>query len=35
MILRLTGKAKLVYHVPKALYYWRSHKASVAQDINA
>ena len=35
MILRLTTKAKLVYHVPKALYYWRSHKASVAQDINA
>ena len=35
MILRLTTKAKKVYHVPKALYYWRSHKASVAQDINA
>ncbi len=35
MILRLTTKASLVYHVPKALYYWRSHKASVAQDINA
>ena len=35
MILRLTAKAQKVYHVPKALYYWRSHKASVAQDINA
>ncbi len=35
MILRLTTKAQKVYHVPKALYYWRSHKASVAQDINA
>jgi len=35
MILRLTTKAKKVHHVPKALYYWRSHKASVAQDINA
>ncbi len=35
MILRLTSKAQKVYHVPKALYYWRSHKASVAQDINA
>lgn len=35
MILRLTTKANKVYHVPKALYYWRSHKASVAQDINA
>lgn len=35
MILRLTAKARKVCHVPKALYYWRSHKASVAQDINA
>ena len=35
MILRLTTKAEKVCHVPKALYYWRSHKASVAQDINA
>ena len=35
MILRLTTRANKVYHVPKALYYWRSHKASVAQDINA
>ncbi len=35
MILRLTTRARKVYHVPKALYYWRSHKASVAQDINA
>ena len=35
MILRLTHRAKKVCHVPKALYYWRSHKASVAQDINA
>ena len=35
MILRLTAKAKHVAHVPKLLYYWRSHKGSVASDINA
>lgn len=35
LILRLTGKAKKVYHIPKLLYYWRSHPASVAADINS
>ncbi len=35
MILRLTDRAKCVVHVPKLLYYWRSHKASVASDISA
>jgi GT2 family glycosyltransferase len=35
MILRLTSKAHNVVHVPKLLYYWRSHKASVASDISA
>lgn len=35
MILRLTSKARHVVHVPKLLYYWRSHKASVAADIGA
>lgn len=35
MILRLTTNAKKVVHVPKLLYYWRSHKNSVASDINA
>ena len=35
MILRLTSNAKNVVHVPKLLYYWRSHKASVASDISA
>lgn len=35
MILRLTGRAKCVVHVPKLLYYWRSHAGSVASDINA
>ena len=34
-ILRLTSKAKCVVHVPKLLYYWRSHADSVAADINA
>ena len=35
MILRLTDKAKNVVHVPKLLYYWRSHPGSVASDIGA
>lgn len=35
MILRLTGKAKQVVHIPKLLYYWRSHKGSVAAGIGA
>ena len=35
MILRLTSRAKCVVHVPKLLYYWRSHAGSVAADINA
>ncbi len=35
MILRLTSRAKRVVHVPKLMYYWRSHKGSVASDINA
>ena len=35
MILRLTAKAECVVHVPKLLYYWRSHAGSVASDISA
>lgn len=35
MILRLTARAKCVVHVPKLLYYWRSHAGSVAADIHA
>lgn len=35
MILRLTTNAKKVIHVPKLMYYWRSHKQSVASDISA
>ena len=35
LILRLTHNAKNIVHVPKILYYWRSHAGSVASDINA
>ena len=35
MILRLTHNAKKICHIPKILYYWRSHPQSVAADINA
>lgn len=35
MILRLTEKAKKIVHIPKILYYWRSHENSVAHDISA
>ncbi len=35
LILRLTEKAKNIVHIPKALYFWRSHKASVASDVSA
>ena len=35
MILRLTDKAEKIVHVPKLLYYWRCHPASVASNISA
>ncbi len=35
MILRLTDNAKCIVHVPKLLYYWRSHPGSVASGIDA
>ena len=35
LILRLTEKAKNIVHIPKVLYFWRSHKASVASDVSA
>ncbi len=35
MILRLTENASKVFHIRKLLYFWRSHKASVAADINS
>lgn len=35
MILRLTACAKKIVHIPKILYFWRSHPQSVAMDINS
>ncbi|MCR5675577.1 MAG: glycosyltransferase [Lachnospiraceae bacterium] len=35
MILRLTDRAKKIVHVPKLLYYWRSHAGSTASNIEA
>lgn len=35
MILRLTDNAGRVVHIPKLLYYWRSHAGSVASGIEA
>ena len=35
LILRLTEKAKKVFHIRKILYYWRAHKNSVAQNVGA
>lgn len=34
-ILRATEKAKKIVHIPKILYYWRSHPNSVASDISS
>ncbi len=35
LILRLTEQARNVVHIPRVLYFWRSHPASVAGDINS
>lgn len=35
LILRLTEQAEKIVHIQKILYYWRSHPASVAADINS
>lgn len=35
IILRLTDAAENVVHIPKLLYFWRSHANSVAMDINS
>ncbi len=35
MILRLTDRAKKVVHVPKLMYYWRSHAGSTAAGLEA
>lgn len=35
MILRLTDRAKKIVHIPRLLYYWRSHSGSTASNIEA
>lgn len=35
MILRLTDNARSIVHVPRLMYYWRSHAGSVASGIEA
>lgn len=35
MILRLVDNARCIVHIPKLLYYWRSHPGSVASGIGA
>lgn len=35
MILRLTDKAQKIVHVPRLMYYWRSHEGSTAAGIEA
>ena len=35
MILRLTDNAKKIVHVPRLMYYWRSHSGSTAAGIEA
>ena len=35
MILRLTANAKKIVHIPRLMYYWRSHAGSVASGIEA
>lgn len=35
MILRLTDAAQKIVHIPRLLYFWRSHANSVAMDISS
>lgn len=35
MILRLTDNAEKIVHVPRLMYYWRSHPGSTASNIEA
>ncbi len=35
LVLRLSEKAKKIVHIPRILYYWRNHQASVASDVSA
>jgi GT2 family glycosyltransferase len=33
MVLRLTASAKIIFHIPKVLYFWRSYPNSTSLDI--
>ncbi len=35
LVLRLSEKAQRIVHIPRILYYWRNHQASVASDVSA
>ncbi len=35
MILRLTDAAQNICHIPKILYFWRSHNMSTSQNLNS
>ena len=35
MVLRLTEQAQRIVHIPKPLYFWRSHPQSVASSVSA
>lgn len=35
LVLRLTEKANLIYHIPRVLYHWRVHQASTAASMNS
>lgn len=35
LVLRLTDCAETIRHIPRVLYFWRSHAASTASDISA
>jgi GT2 family glycosyltransferase len=35
MVLRLSEQAQTIVHIPKILYYWRSHQQSVASGVGA
>lgn len=35
MVLRLTRQAERIVHIPRVLYFWRSHPQSVAMDLQS
>ena len=35
LVLRLSEKAQKIVHIPRILYYWRNHQASVASSVSA